>query len=75
MCGLLCFKYSPWFLQEWARREAIARKTVVDNGGEVKFGKYYMYTTFSEKEGEKKFAGPHEVKIEDFKYLPDEDDE
>ena len=27
---------------EWARREALAREAVVENGGEIEFGKYYQ---------------------------------
>lgn len=33
-------------LKEWARAEAIARKKVIESGGEVKFGKYYQYTEY-----------------------------
>lgn len=58
--------------QEWARREAIARKKVVDNGGEVKFGKYYMYTTFEEKQASDKFQGHDIVKVVDFKFEEEE---
>ena len=33
---------------EWARREALARETVKENGGEVVFGTYYANASYEE---------------------------
>ena len=33
--------------QSWARREAIARESVREGGGEVEFGKYYSKVTYT----------------------------
>lgn len=36
--------------QAWARREALAREKVVENGGEIEFGKWYQSVQFQEDE-------------------------
>jgi hypothetical protein len=36
--------------QAWARREAIAREKIMENGGEVEFGKWYQSAKFEETE-------------------------
>jgi hypothetical protein len=36
--------------QAWARREALAREKVVENGGEIEFGKWYQTVQFQEDE-------------------------
>lgn len=35
----------------WAKREAVAREKVLENGGEIEFGKYYQGTKFVDGEG------------------------
>ena len=39
----------------------------------MKFGKYYMYTTFEDKE--EKHKGVHDVYRKDFKYEPNEEED
>ena len=37
-----------YLTQAWARREALARETVIANGGEIQFGVYYNNKQFEE---------------------------
>jgi hypothetical protein len=36
--------------KEWARREALAREKVKENGGDVIFGNYYQKVTYQAEE-------------------------
>lgn len=38
------------YVQEWARREAIAREKLMDEGVEIEFGKWYQSAKFQENE-------------------------
>ena len=44
---LLIFNFLFSVPQGWARREALAREKVVENGGTIEFGKWYQYPTFT----------------------------
>ena len=56
--NLLIFQYTQtyvlthtrMYVQEWARREAIAREKVMEEGGEIEFGKWYQNAKFQENE-------------------------
>ena len=36
--------------REWAKKEALAREKVIENGGEIEFGKYYSKSEFEPAE-------------------------